>query len=833
MDPPQPQAADPQPFTNRDLRSLELDLPRRRGRKPKPLSLYEDQQEALSRILKHLHKPGTRGLYVAATGTGKTLVASRAAAQLARRLLFVVPTLDLAAQTALALRRDGHRGPLVIVSSMDAAAHGALAAARIVSVTDYRLLASLLAAVGTGPDSLPGLAVVCTYDSLDKIENTQHTAHQVPPFDLAVMDEAHRIAGRADKKWAAVHDATRIRADRRLYMTATPRIFAGPDLAESANLTRPRGRRRATAGEEADARANSMDNTAVYGKKVFEYPLARAIEDGRVADYRIIVPTLTDDDLRARLNVPAPGGTPGNETLPDTDEALRSTALHLSVLKAMAEHQQRRVLVYFNLVEDARRFARELPHTLRSLRASAPDVCPGIDPQLFYVHGEMPADQRAETFAQFAAADRAILTNAKVIAEGVDIPSVDAIVFADPTRSVIRCVQALGRSLRLSVSGKIASLVIPVYIPPGADPTDILGTAYEPVWAISTALASHDHRILERLPAKANRLPKEISQLIQNRWHFDFAAHPERIARALDLTSFSPHEAAASRSRRAGLAAAQAFHDEHQHLNVPADYTDLYGYGLGTFITSMRDARTAGRLDTDWTAELDALDMIWDRHDAAWRAQLTAATDHHQAHGHLAIPATTPTGAWLAEQRSLAARNQLNAARLADLTAIDPHWQLPHGADWHRKYHLLRAHLSAGNDPAALHPDTVLNSVKIGSWLNRQLTRWRVLTPGQQDLLARIGLTPDTHPLTSARRPRRTFAQTVQILELFLHRERRAPTAREEITVDGEPVKIGPWLAKTRTKHRAGQLPPQQAALVASLFDGDWTGESTPPADFP
>lgn len=825
MPPPTPQASDPQPLTIRDLPILGLELPSRR-RRHKPLPLHEDQEEALRRILKHLRRPGTRGLYVAATGTGKTLVASRTAHRLARRLLFVVPTLDLAAQTALALRGDGHREPVVIVSSMDAAAHDALVDAHVASVTDYHLLASLLAAVGTGPDALPGLAVVCTYDSLDKIENTQHTAYQVPPFDLAVMDEAHRIAGRADKKWAAVHDTTHIRAERRLYMTATPRVFAAPDLAESAALSRPRGRL-PTAGEGSDARANSMDNPAVYGKKIFEYTLARAIEDGRVADYRIIVPTLTDDDLRTRLNLPASGTTA--DQLPAIDEALRTTALHLAVLKAMATHQQRRVLVYFNLVEDARRFTRELPHTLRRLRAHAPDLCPDTSPEVFFVHGDTPSAQRAATFAEFAASPCAILANAKVIAEGVDIPSVDAIVFADPTRSVIRCVQALGRALRLSVSGKIASLVIPVYIPPGTDPTDILGTAYEPVWAISTALASHDHRILERLPGKANRLPKEISDLIQHRWHFDFTIHPERIARALDLTSFNPHDTAVSRSRRAGLAAAQAYHDAHGHLDVPADYTDSYGYALGTFITTMRDARTAGRLDADWIAELDALDMIWDKHAAAWRAQLTAAAEYHRIHGHLAAPTTTPLGAWLAERRSLAGNGRLEAARASDLAAIDPDWRLPHGPDWHRKYHLLRAHAEAGHDVTALRPDTVIDGVKIGGWLQRQLASFSALHPAQQTLLTRIGLTPPDRPAPQVRSPRRTFAQTVQILELFLHRERRAPAAREEILVDGQHVRIGAWLAKARTKGRAGQLPPDHEALVSALFDGDWTSDSAQP----
>ncbi|GCB53520.1 DEAD/DEAH box helicase [Streptomyces sp. NL15-2K] len=805
-----------------------VELPRF-GR-PERSRLFPDQAEAVKRLVRHLRRAGTRGLYVSATGTGKTLVSVRVTDGLGARLvLFVVPTLDLAAQTALAWRWDDHLEHMVIVSSLDAAGREDLVAARVMSTSDPHALGGLMSVVGEGDDQIPALTVICTYDSLDKIEQTQRTGYAVPPFDLAVMDEAHRIAGRADKKWAIANDAQRIRADRRLYMTATPRIFAAPELAESADVTRPRRRRQSET--DVDAFANSMDNEAAYGRKVFEYPLAQAVEDGRAADYRIVVPTLTDADLRRRLNLPTPATPPADNGDGDRpDSALRTTALHLSVLRAMTEHRLKKVLVYFNLVSDARRFARELPHTLLLLARTDPGLVPDITPELFFAHGEHTPAQRADTFAAFAAADCAILANSRLIAEGVDIPSVDAIVFADPTRSVIRCVQALGRALRLDVSGKTASLIVPVYVPPGADGENILGTAYEPVWAIACALASHDHRILERLPDKANRLPKETSDVIQRRWHFDFTVHPERIAQAMDLASFDPRDPAVSRSRRLGLAAAQSYRDEHGHLDVPADYTDPTGYRLGTFITTMRDARTAGRLEADWTAELDALGMIWDKHDAAWRARLAAAADYLRTHGHLAAPATTPVGAWLAEQRHLATKNTLDAARADALTALAPDWRLPHGADWHRKYHLLRTHLASGADPAALTRDTLLAGVKIGSWLHRQLTTWLALHPGQQHLMTALGLTPDTNPLAPARRTRRTFEQTVQLLELFLHREGRAPTARETIRVDGDTVKIGAWLAKARTKHRTGQLPGAHARLVAALFDGDWTAEDAVPA---
>ncbi|MEU6655744.1 Helicase associated domain protein [Streptomyces sp. NPDC046900] len=796
---------------------------------PKKRQLFPDQVEAVERLVRHLRRAGTRALYVSATGTGKTLVSSRAANELdARLVLFVVPTLDLAAQTALAWRQDGHRGPMVIVSSLDAGGRDDLVAAQVGSTSNPYGLAAAMSLVGDGDGQFQAFTVICTYDSLDKLEQAQKARDEVPPFDLAIMDEAHRIAGRADKKWAIINDARRIHADRRLYMTATPRIFAAPELADSADTVRPRRRHRG--GADEDAFANSMDNEAVYGKKVFEYPLAQAVEDGRAADYRIVVPTLTDTDLRRRLNLPAPGtAAPGHGNVQDADSALRTTALHLAVLRAMTDHGLKKVLVYFNLVSDARHFARELPQTLRLLRKTHPDLCPDITPQLFFAHGDHTPEQRAGTFTSFAAATSAILANSKLIAEGVDIPSVDAIVFADPTRSVVRCVQALGRALRLDVSGKTASLIVPVYIEPGADPENILGTAYEPVWAIATALASHDHRILERLPDKANRLPKETSEVIARRWHFDFTVHPERIARAMDLIAFDPRDATVSRSRRLGLAAAQSYRDEHAHLDVPADYIDPTGYTLGTFITTMRDAAKTGRLEADWTAELDALGMIWDKHDATWRARLAAA-DYHRTHGHLAAPATTPTGAWLAEQRHLDGKNQLDSPRADALTALDPDWRLPHGADWHRKYHLLRAHLADGADPGALTRDTQLGSVKIGSWLGRQLTTWHTLAPGQQHAMLALGLTPESNPLTPARRARRTFEQTVQLLELFLHREGRIPAARETIRVDGDTVKIGAWLAKARTKHRTGQLPDEHVRLVAALFDGDWTAEDAAPA---
>ncbi|MFF7566682.1 helicase associated domain-containing protein [Streptomyces pseudovenezuelae] len=198
---------------------------------------------------------------------------------------------------------------------------------------------------------------------------------------------------------------------------------------------------------------------------------------------------------------------------------------------------------------------------------------------------------------------------------------------------------------------------------------------------------------------------------------FDHTLDPTAIARALDLMVWPADGAVLSAPRRAGLAAALRYRAEHGHLRVPADYEGAFGYRLGSFITGQRTAYQAGALDAPWVTELEALGMIWDNHEAAWQGHLAAVEAYRTEHGHLAIPAQLPGGQLLVDQRALARKGRLTPDRAAQLAALDPHWLLPHGPDWHRKYHLLRRHLQDGNHPSTLRRDTVIHAVKAGGRL--------------------------------------------------------------------------------------------------------------------
>lgn len=277
-------------------------------RQPRP-----DQAAAIAAAARQLRRAGSRATVVSACGTGKTLIGIRVSEEAdAHRTMVVLPTKDLAVQTALAWRADHRTEPMLLVSSMDAGASTDLKMANVGSTSDFTILARLM-------KTTEQLTVFVLYDSLRKITEAQQ-ALQAPAFDLAIMDEAHRISGHHDKNWARALDDREVQADRRLFLTATPRIWDSPDLTEDPDATPHRPRRRTTTNRASrDPRLiNSLDNTHLYGPTVHHYPLHQAIEDGVLADYRILIPTITDTDLHKRLHdtttAPATTTTPATST---------------------------------------------------------------------------------------------------------------------------------------------------------------------------------------------------------------------------------------------------------------------------------------------------------------------------------------------------------------------------------------------------------------------------------------------------------------------------------------------------------------------------------------
>ncbi|GHH81580.1 hypothetical protein GCM10018781_64530 [Kitasatospora indigofera] len=258
----------------------------------------------------------------------------------------VVPSLRLLEQTAALWHHEGRPGRYIGVCSREKPADPALAG--ILTTIDQPEDLAALSALSDGP-----LNVFCTYQSLDKVIQA-HAALHLPGWDVIVVDEAHHTTGNLDKAWAQVHDNDVLPARHRLYMTATPLVF-----------DRQKGTER---GVPPDRVVASMDDHSLYGPTVYSISLAKSIDQGLLADYRIVVITVRNEDLLHTLR---------RDTSTWTSEALRAAAAQLALTLAQQRYDLRRTLTFHPSIAAAKTFADTLPGTA-ALR-------PGFDCSLLHV----------------------------------------------------------------------------------------------------------------------------------------------------------------------------------------------------------------------------------------------------------------------------------------------------------------------------------------------------------------------------------------------------------------------------------------------------------------
>ncbi|MFD4998728.1 DEAD/DEAH box helicase [Streptomyces buecherae] len=749
---------------------------------PAELQLRPHQKDAVAAATRTL-QTHPRASVIAACGTGKTLIAARTAARIASRgrVLVLLPTLDLLSQTIRSWRQAGRKGPAIAVCSARQALDHHPLGADVPLTTNPAELTALTDQSGTGP-----LTVYATYASLPAVV-AAHRDHHQPAWDLTVVDEAHRTAGRLGKAWAAVHHDDQLPATRRLYLTATPRIW--DDTTDNSDDTDGGG------GEGAA----SMDDETLFGPVAYRLTLSDAIDLGLLADYQILVPVITDTDLRDWLATAPGAGIDG----------LRLAGRQVAALRAIHDHHLRRVLTFHHRVADARAFATTLTTTATTLPTTLRPTHLWAD----WISGTHPPQVRRRLLLEFAShtADTpAVLSNARVLGEGIDVPAIDAVVFADPKNSPVDTVQAVGRALRQQPgASKKATLVVPVYLTPDEDPDDLLGAdAYTPLWHTIQALRAHDDRLEARLADPRTHRPTTPPEDPEAWLRFDRPTQAEEVALALSLRVLAPKSA----EWRRGLTAARRYHRTHHHLDVPQNYEDPTGHPLGRWLTWQRHLHTHGTLDAVRVHALERLGMIWDPRQQAFDRALAHATAYSADRGHLAAPVNEihdgfPLGRWLATQRTRA--HQLTAERAAALTALDRWWNPPWPITWQRAYHAARQSREANKTASEAE-----------SWLASQRARSHRLHPEQKSLLQELGLVdlPAT-PAPQAPESRlpareRAFQRGLAAARAFRAREGHLNVPQRHIEeIEGDPVRLGQWLSNMR-RRGSGLSPHRQAALA-------------------
>ena len=475
----------------------------------------DHQAKAIRNVVTKLSK-ADRGKLLMACGTGKTFTSLKIAEQMAGRdgrVLFLVPSLALLSQTltewtqqsrvplhSFAVCSDTEVGdkkqkqdddPLMLMHEL-----------RYPATTKPRMLAQEMA---KRHDKQHMSVVFSTYQSIDVISKAQKQ-HKLPSFDLIVCDEAHRTTGatwQGDKEshFVKVHDASFIKANKRLYMTATQKIYGNQAKARE---------------EQGGVILCSMDDPKLYGDVLHALSFSEAVDINELCDYKVIVLSVDAKHISHRLQ----------HLLKDADNSLKvdDAARIVGCWKALSKadfkedtrddpEPMRRAVGFCQRIEpygkskthkvSSRQIAGMFEEVVRCYQQAARKE--GADHgsltcQAEHIDGTMNAGEKEEqiNWLKDDPPDNTcrILSNVRCLSEGVDVPALDAVLFLAPRNSPVEVVQSVGRVMRNAPGKKRGYVILPVVIPENMEPQEALddNQTYRVVWEVLQALRSHDDR---------------------------------------------------------------------------------------------------------------------------------------------------------------------------------------------------------------------------------------------------------------------------------------------------------------------------------------------------
>lgn len=493
--------------------------------------LREHQITALSAV-EHGLAGADRGKLIMACGTGKTFTSLKIAERLAgkgKRVLFLVPSLSLLSQTLTEWTQESET-PLhsfAVCSDSDVGKKRKKDDDTVQTFThELRYPATtepirLATEITKRHDPEHMSVVFSTYHSIDVISQAQ-TEHGLGDFDLIVCDEAHRTTGATfdsddESAFVRVHDANYIRSAKRLYMTATPRIYG--DSAKAS-------------AEKDNVALCSMDDESLYGNELYVITFSEAVRRQLLVDYKVVVLAVEEAHVNRRLQnllkdennqlkVDDAAKIIGcwkalskqaltDELVGDADPMQRAVAFCqvIEATKAGKTHKvsSKQIASMFQAVVEAYQEEEEFEQAARL-------VC-----EAEHVDGSMNASEK-EAKLDWLKAEPAentcrILSNVRCLSEGVDVPALDAVLFLTPRNSQVDVVQSVGRVMRNAPGKKRGYVILPVVIPAGVEPHEALSAnkTYAVVWQVLQALRSHDDRF-DAMVNKLDLIGKDTSKM--------------------------------------------------------------------------------------------------------------------------------------------------------------------------------------------------------------------------------------------------------------------------------------------------------------------------------
>lgn len=747
------------------LRSGQVKLPRKQ---PRP-----HQQEALTAIANGLSE-NDRATVVMACGTGKSLVALWAAEQRGcKNLLVLVPSLALVRQllhewlketaweqlTFMCVCSD----PTVTKGADDLIVHQA--------DLDFPVTTESAAVSRFLSKPFDGVKIVfSTYQSAQVVADGMPVGADgaIQSFDLAVFDEAHKTASRDGTRFSFALEDTNLPIRKRLFFTATPRHY---DIRKKDK-------------EGDNTLVYSMDKPKVYGPVIHTLSFAEAARRGIICDYKVVISVVTSAMINDHL-------LQHGEVIVDGDLIkARQVALQIALQKAVEKYGVSRIFTFHGSVAAARSFTSEDGEGIRN---HLPDFT------TLHVSGEMPTARREDHMKVFRQAKKAVMSNARCLTEGVDVPAVDMVAFISPRKSKVDIVQATGRAMRKSnETGKqFGYVMVPLFVEQTANESieeALKRTGFGDIWDLLGAMKEQD-----------DVLTDIIRQMREDKGRtggYDESRFNERVEVlgpnvSLDtiresITAECLESLGASWDEWFGLLT--AFANREGHANVPRAWVMENGYRLGSWVAEQR--KKQDRLSHEQSSRLKALSgWVWNAIDERWEEGFRNLSSYSIEIGHCNVPMMYRTssgyrlGGWVGEQRKK--QDRLSVERKARLEAL-PGWIWSASSErWETGFSYLRNYVKQNGSARMLNTYMTDDSFRLGGWVSEQRKKRSTISPERKVLLEDLpGWTWDVFS--------DQWNEGLDYIHEFINQNGHSRVPQYYKTENGYP--LGQWVSERRKK---------------------------------
>ncbi len=761
------------------LHSGQVKLPRKL---PRP-----HQQEALTAIAQGL-ADNDRATVVMACGTGKSLVALWAAELWAAeqrdctKLLVLVPSLALVRQLLHEWLRETAwdkfsfmcvcSDPTVVKGADDLVVHQADLDFPV--TTDSAVVSQFL------NKPFDGIKIVfSTYQSAHVVAEGMPVGADgiVQPFDLGVFDEAHKTASREGTRFSFALEDANLPIRKRLFFTATPRHYDSRKKDKEGDSTL----------------VYSMDKPAIYGPVVHTLSFAEAARREIICDYKVVISVITSEMVNEHLL------NHGEVIVAGDTVKAKQVALQIALQKAVEKYGVSRIFTFHGSVAAARSFTS---NDGEGIRQHLPDFT------TLHVSGEMPTARREDQMKAFRQADKAVISNARCLTEGVDVPAVDMVAFINPRKSKVDIVQATGRAMRRSPGKEFGYVMVPLFVEQSSNETieeALHRTGFDDVWDLLGAMKEQDEVLTDII--------REMREEKGRTGGYDERRFSERIevlgpsvsldtireaitAECLDYLSTSWDER---------LGELLTYKDQHGDVAVPINWSS----GLGVWSSTQRRLKNNGDGSLARMAKLDEIGFIWNLIDLQWEERFAELLAYKTEHGDMNIPQKelSGLGAWVSQQKLYESKGKLSSERRSKFDAIGFSWvNRKPKADWDVRFNELLSYKSEHGNLDV--PRTWLTG--LGTWVGNQKS---FIKNGKLPLnkfkrLEEIGFSWQSLEAVWESRYDELFEYKAKYGDV------NVPTRWS--------TGLGTWMQNQRTAEKSGRLPAERKEQLEAIAGWTW-----------